>query len=765
MNASRVRATRPARVVVNGMIRPTTTLALLAFVALVFGGCADSDGSANDEQREAAADEATPEARVLFLDFAGDAAVPEFDTSRFAPASRDEVISAITEKIREALAPYDVDVVTTRADAHEPHATVVFANGDVTRLPTEDADGANESNVTFVFPDAIASDDDVTTAARQISVIAAHRVGHLLGFGDTTNDDDVMGPGSHATMLGAVAAGALKPLAATASALTGVPTYHSIGLYLPSPTKPTDPDLEKDATVKFRPRGTSTWKAGLSLWYDARNSEYRGSLVHLSQGTTYEIVVTLNDGKTHSVTTKTWNDVRPIAKTVTLPATSSSTLTITESGTPNGWIVYQPAPGKSAVIDVDKQANHDVVINAKYVIVRGLTLEGAKSSAILIGPSTATNSADVSDIVIEKNDISGWGTNATNDPACVASTGNTKSYGVNMQAGVFSRSTKLTRLTVQRNKIHHPSTNANSWKERNCAPGGSYHPWGPQALSIFGSQGNLVIRRNEIYSDDDHYFNDSMGEYANFSDGGFPNRDSDIYGNLIRNCWDDGIESEGANQNVRIWGNYIDQTYIKIGIAPVYRGPLYVFRNIGNVSRTAPTASYGQGFLKLRDRASSTSTYFGGGRIYVFNNTSMNPASGSGVQNWISEADKANKIDNLRSYNNVLWVESPAKNFSINEVYGTTNKYDYDLFNGKTRFNAVRAQEVHGRSGAPLFVSGAGFDDATYTGVFQLAAGSPGRDAGKVLPNFTDGFKGTAPDIGAHEAGATPMEFGVHAYE
>jgi hypothetical protein len=28
--------------------------------------------------------------------------------------------------------------------------------------------------------------------------------------------------------------------------------------------------------------------------------------------------------------------------------------------------------------------------------------------------------------------------------------------------------------------------------------------------------------------------------------------------------WDDGIEAEGANENVRIWGNYIDKTAIGI---------------------------------------------------------------------------------------------------------------------------------------------------------------------------------------------------------
>ena len=56
-------------------------------------------------------------------------------------------------------------------------------------------------------------------------------------------------------------------------------------------------------------------------------------------------------------------------------------------------------------------------------------------------------------------------------------------------------------------------------------------------------------------------FNDSMGEVHNFSYDGFPNRDSDVYGNYISHCWDDGIEIEGANMNVRVWENYITMTF------------------------------------------------------------------------------------------------------------------------------------------------------------------------------------------------------------
>jgi len=49
-------------------------------------------------------------------------------------------------------------------------------------------------------------------------------------------------------------------------------------------------------------------------------------------------------------------------------------------------------------------------------------------------------------------------------------------------------------------------------------------------------------------------------------------------------------------------------------------------------------------------------------------------------------------------------------------------------------------------------------------GQFQLSPQSPGYDGAVRLPNFNDGFTGQSPDIGAHEAGTPPTEFGVDAY-
>jgi hypothetical protein len=129
------------------------------------------------------------------------------------------------------------------------------------------------------------------------------------------------------------------------------------------------------------------------------------------------------------------------------------------------------------------------------------------------------------------------------------------------------------RVTVQRNKMHDPRYSANSWSDG--------HPAGPQGITFSYCGGNHVLRWNEITGGSKH-LNDGMGGEDNFSTTGFPNRDSDIYGNSIQNTWDDAIESEGGNANVRIWGNYLNNTATGVATTATAIGPVYIFRNVFN---------------------------------------------------------------------------------------------------------------------------------------------------------------------------------------
>jgi hypothetical protein len=109
--------------------------------------------------------------------------------------------------------------------------------------------------------------------------------------------------------------------------------------------------------------------------------------------------------------------------------------------------------------------------------------------------------------------------------------------------------------------------------------------------------------------------------------------------------------------------------------------------------------------------------------------------------------------------NNILHVGTP-KNWSASDnTLNSGNDFDHDLCNGRV----PQSQETHAVRGESRYLAGAGFDPATRIGRFQLTPDSPGAAAGQPIPNFSDGYTGNAPDIGAHQRGALPMQYGVRA--
>jgi hypothetical protein len=510
---------------------------------------------------------------------------------------------------------------------------------------------------------------------------------------------------------------------------TAVPTFECIGLYW----KPADGAENKICPVNYRAAGIKKWREAYPLWFDKRNREYRGSIVHLKSNTNYEIELNLKNTNTKTaLQCKTWTEDLPIVKTIYLPERSSKTLTIDRSGTPNGYILYTPKPQRTTTIDVVNQQDNCIIVKTSYVIIRGLTLKNARIHGIQLRDN-------VHDVIIENCDISGWG--RTHDDG----------WGENYDSAIYSNGKSIERITVQRNRIHHPRSDSNNWRELRKHKN-TRHPLGPQAVCFWNSRGNHVIRYNHVYSDDDHQYNDIFGAGSNFSKVGFPNRDSDIYGNLLSHCWDDAIESEGANCNVRIWDNYMNEVFVGVACASTSIGPLYVWRNITKEMRVAPN-EYSGGFLKTSDKT-------GGGKIYVFHNNALHASK-------ITDKGKISigaslgfgwggPMSNVTTRNNILHVKTCYINDKNKDPQGD---YDYDLYQGWIK--AAGKPESHGIKAVPIYVENAGLKN--HSAIFHLAPRSPGYDQGIRLPNFNDHFTGIAPDIGAHEANTPPLQFGPDA--
>jgi len=507
-----------------------------------------------------------------------------------------------------------------------------------------------------------------------------------------------------------------------------VTTFHSAGVYW----SPVGGSATATAHVRYRKLGSSAWKPGHPLWFDPVAVEYRGSLVELDPATTYEIELSVAGGPQATLQAVTWSEQFPIAETVTLPETSTQTLVITRGGSATtGYVLYTHAPGRRALIDVGKTADYNLEVRASYVIIRGLTLRGARADAIRF-PVAASN------VVVEQNDISAWGS--------LASAG---VFGSSGQAGIRGKDVDLRKIVVQRNYIHHPSFDTKSWCEN---PDGSpladcsLHTAGPVAVLFRNSLHNSVVRYNTVTSDENHYFEDCLGGEGGT---GFPGPDGDVYGNDVARCWDNPIEAEFGNKNTRIWGNFIDYSYREIAIAPAGDGPMYIWRNVINSGRKGPFPGSENEYCSFVKFGNSST-----GAVYVYHNTLLQPSGAvHGMVGGITNGASGTNGINLVSRNNILHVTSSSER-SIDDDGFAANDYDFDLYNARIPSGV----EPHGISGTPVYRA------TNAAGEHYLDPSSPGYDAGLLLPNFNDNFTGDGPDMGAYESGRPALEFGVNAY-
>jgi hypothetical protein len=258
-----------------------------------------------------------------------------------------------------------------------------------------------------------------------------------------------------------------------------------------------------------------------------------------------------------------------------------------------------------------------------------------------------------------------------------------------------------------------------------------------------------------------------------------PNADSDIYGNRISHAWDDGIEAEGANRNVRIWGNYFDRVFVAIGNAATSVGPLYVWRNVSDRMaglynpQTDPELELRGPFIKAGSHTAAN-----GGRAYYFHNTALQrpplpggrypQGAGGGIEK------SGGSLYNFVSRNNIWHIHREAQidgQPKFNSLRADCElgpcDADFDVYNGRIHNAGARAQKHGwgpGARGRPIYASsGRTYPDlAARPGDFTLKPGSPGYRGGTPLANFNDRF--AHPDAGAHQSGTPPMQFGVDAY-
>lgn len=526
--------------------------------------------------------------------------------------------------------------------------------------------------------------------------------------------------------------------------LTVLPTFTAAGLKFDHNQGDCDPDCDT-VTVRYREAVDASWRDAVDMMYDPYDfatgqtidGQYRSSIVNLSPDTRYEVEVTVNGATVHYQTFTTWKETDnwPVGRITK----AAGPVTITTSGTPDG---YHLVNGTGVTVDGGAIC---VRVEASYVIVRGFTCVNQSGN---VAPVSIENGR--SDVLIDQVEISGWGDGG--DPS-------DSWMGHAVTVGPDSGGITSDRIVLQHSYIHDPG-------------------WGPPPEDIVGSFGprgfftnrmtsghSYVVRYNTFSSDGSTWFSDVIGGTQNGSvNASGVAQNMDIYGNHFDHCADDCIEAEGQVANVRIHHNFITHYAIAIATAAVYKGPLYIYRNALGVARGRGIAESGQ--IKVRGQDAGANNWHG--RVYIYHNSFLNvagPERSDGVPEATQGNHWAGEPRAQTTANNIWQVKKAREALAANRCYGSShgadqaNHYDHEMYWDELDLNACSAlaNGIRARPSWGRYTTDPGSGELAY---FTLQSGTAGHDGGKVIPNFSDGYTGAAPDVGIMENDADPMCFG-----
>ena len=208
-----------------------------------------------------------------------------------------------------------------------------------------------------------------------------------------------------------------------------------------------------------------------------------------------------------------------------------------------------------------------------------------------------------------------------------------------------------------------------------------------------------------------------------------------MVGNVVSQYKDDGLESKGANVNVRVWGNRatndIGNTFFAFneGASDPSYGPCYIFRN----TCWAPSRNVQAGAaFKLGPACSPT---------FIFHNTIDSSTAGLAMDGFSPGSPITAKNNLMKTRGSCIIYAPSSSKFDYNLYYVTSGAYFVYNWNGQSGlfydtlaiFNAATGQEQHGQQTDPLLNAnltipgnspavGAGALIRTSTGRIRLAS-------------------------------------------
>ncbi|MEA2429112.1 MAG: hypothetical protein QOF37_2740, partial [Thermoleophilaceae bacterium] len=250
------------------------------------------------------------------------------------------------------------------------------------------------------------------------------------------------------------------------------------------------------------------------------------------------------------------------------------------------------------------------------------------------------------------------------------------------------------------------------------------------------------------------------GDALNVGEG---DRADDFFGNEVRWSYDNAVELDFAQGNVRLWQNRFENTYSPISTQPVDGGPAYVVRNVVVNMVDEPLKFHANGVGAGADEPSG---------MLVWNNTFVSP-----VAALLMQTPAAAHWFDVR--NNIFMGPPPKVSRFWPSTVEWSGRIDHGVFDhdgywpdGRFKFGDIRAPDLAVLRRPGLEQHGVVLSSGTFAHIrplrtsrrllapldAALSATSPARRRGVPIPGIT---AGTAPDLGALQRGSPRPRYGV----
>lgn len=226
---------------------------------------------------------------------------------------------------------------------------------------------------------------------------------------------------------------------------------------------------------------------------------------------------------------------------------------------------------------------------------------------------------------------------------------------------------------------------------------------------------------------------------------------------------DDGVELDFSTRNVQAHHNLLTNVNDGVSFQFVYDGPVYAYKNI------IYNVNFNVGPYKLKPEASCNDG------VFIFNNTALN--ANRGWTNFSGCGNSINLFNNIFTGDGTFQDAIRADTSNWSNLAWDYNAYAHDGWwqigniweQSFTSWKANQGKNSVLLAGQQVFKNAPLMSPQNGLGAwkdpngkdFSLAAGSSAIDAAKLLPSITDGFTGSAPDIGAYEQGIAAPQYGV----